>query len=678
MSDPTDRPRRSGRHSGDGGERSAADFLASWRSGELPAVADDATGPVTDSPRGARQRAEETAEEETAEKEAAAREAPAREAAGRPSTPVPARPTSRSWDPADDEATRRTPRVAPATTEMPAAEPPRPVASSRSAAPSRPAAPTRAGTTGAPVAGASPRSHAAAVLPPAPVLPPDDEPTDWHARVEDDAPGSGPVLYDQELDAASTGPVAERGEADPRDAPAAGHDPVVADLHGDERSDDADLHDGHHAGEHPLDGHHADEHPLDDHRADDHRADDHRADDHRADDDPAAPVAPVWDQTGGLEVIGAEVEEERGGRGRRSKGAGRPPRKRRARRPITIVVSLLVLVGLVGGIVVGGQWLISKVNPTAADYTGQGSGDVQVRVMTGDSLTAIGQTLVEADVIASTGPFVDAASADPAATGIQPGLYGMRLQMSGQAALDLLLDPASRLLSRVTIPEGFTVAQTLQRLAEATQTPLADLQAAAADTTQLGLPAWADGQLEGFLYPLTYDFEPGTTPVQMLQAMVAQFTTVATHIQLEARAAAAGRTPYEVLTVASMVQSETLQDAERVDVAQVIYNRLAAGTPLGIDATLAYGLDKNGNDLTVADLGSDNPYNTRVLPGLPPTAISSPGELSLEAALAPSTGGLLYYVLQDTEGNHFFTSDYQEFLAARDRCAQAGLGCGSG
>jgi UPF0755 protein len=108
----------------------------------------------------------------------------------------------------------------------------------------------------------------------------------------------------------------------------------------------------------------------------------------------------------------------------------------------------------------------------------------------------------------------------------------------------------------------------------------------------------------------------------------------------------------------------------------VIYNRLAQNIPLGIDATLAYGLDKNGNDLTVTDLQTDGPYNTRTRTGLPPTPISAPGETSLQAALAPSTGTLLYYVLESSEGSHFFTDDYAEFEAARQRCAEAGLGCG--
>ncbi|RFU22749.1 endolytic transglycosylase MltG [Geodermatophilus marinus] len=387
---------------------------------------------------------------------------------------------------------------------------------------------------------------------------------------------------------------------------------------------------------------------------------------------------PHWDDdpeaTGGLEVLGADAQD--------TDHRGRPPRGRGgagrggARRPLAIVLSLAVLVALVGGIVVGGRALIGLVNPAAEDYTGQGTGEVQVRVAVGDTLSDIGRSLVDAGVIASVSPFVAAAEANPAATGIQPGVYALREEMSGQAALDLLLDPSSRLFARVTVPEGFTVEQTLQRLAEATERPVEEFRAAAADPAALGVPEWAGGQLEGFLFPATYDFTPDDTPADMLRAMVSAFTDTAARIQLEERAAAAGRSPLEVVIVASMVQSETRLDEERPDVAQVIYNRLEQGIPLGIDAALAYGLGKNGNELTVTDLETDSPYNTRTRAGLPPTPISSPGEASLEAALAPSTGDLLYYVLESQDGNHFFTSSYEEFLAARQRCAEAGLGCG--
>ncbi|SFL16518.1 endolytic transglycosylase MltG [Geodermatophilus ruber] len=387
------------------------------------------------------------------------------------------------------------------------------------------------------------------------------------------------------------------------------------------------------------------------------------------------------DSTGGLEVLGTPGTEELPRSRRRARhgdggGAGDPAAGRRRRSPIAVVVSLVVLAGLVAGIVFGGKALLTLVNPPSEDFAGQGSGSVEVRIAVGDTLSDIARALTDAGVIASVGPFVDAAEVEPAAMGIQPGVYAMREQMSGQAALDLLLDPATRLFSRVTIPEGFTVQAVLDRLAEATETPVEELQAAAADPAALGLPAYAGGQLEGYLFPATYDFTPDTTPVDMLRTMVGKFTETAARMQLEQRAAASGRTVEDIVTVASMVQSETRLDEERTTVAQVIYNRLDRGIALGIDATLAFGLGKNGNELTVTDLQTDGPYNSRTRPGLPPTPISSPGEASLQAALNPTAGDLLYYVLESPDGRHFFTADYAEFQAARERCAAAGLGCG--
>ncbi|MGR6963754.1 endolytic transglycosylase MltG [Geodermatophilus sp. URMC 61] len=409
----------------------------------------------------------------------------------------------------------------------------------------------------------------------------------------------------------------------------------------------------------------------------------HSADPHQWDD---------ADSLGGLDVLGASGSHDvrRRRRGRRAEpeyhadeygdeplGGGRgSSRPRRRRSPLGVVLSLLVLAGLVAGIFYGGRALIGLVNPASEDFPGEGTGSVEVRVSSGDTLSDIARTLEAEGVIASPGPFVDAAETEPAATGIQPGVYALRSQMSGAAALDLLLDPASRMISRVTIPEGFTMRAVLDRLAETTGRPVAEFEAAVVDPAALGLPAYAGGQLEGYLFPATYEFEPDDTPVDMLRQMVGQFTATAERLQLEQRAAAVGRTPAEIVTVASMVQSETRLDEERADVAQVVYNRLGQGIPLGIDAALAYGLGKNGNDLTITDLQTDSPYNTRTRAGLPPTPISSPGEASLEAALAPSAGDLLYYVLENADGGHFFTADYAEFQAARARCAAAGLGCG--
>lgn len=349
-------------------------------------------------------------------------------------------------------------------------------------------------------------------------------------------------------------------------------------------------------------------------------------------------------------------------------------RRRRRRRFFSVVLAMVVIAALVVGVFVGGRALLAVLGDVP-DYTGTGTGAITVRVNDGDTASDIATTLVAADVVKSERAFRDAANNEPQSRSIQPGLYQLRGQMQATQALAVLLDPTARLVNAVTIPEGYTVAQILAALAEKTGLPLAEFQAAAADTTHLGLPSWATS-LEGFLYPSTYDFDPEATPTKMLQTMVAQFTQATVDLQIDQAAAGLGRTPEEIVIIASMIQSESRIDAERPMIAQVIYNRLALGIPLGIDATSAYELAKPGSELTVTELATPSPYNTRITMGLPPTAISNPGLASLQAALTPTPGPWLYYVLVDAAGNHFFTDDAAAFEVAKAQCQAAGLGCG--
>jgi UPF0755 protein len=393
-----------------------------------------------------------------------------------------------------------------------------------------------------------------------------------------------------------------------------------------------------------------------------------------------------WDDpTGGLEVIGAHVDDGAGRRRRRGRddehefyadevhddlhevdlhdevldaphddegSAGglhdddiplqpydrRSARARRRRRPLQLLISLIVLGGLVAGIVIGGQKLLGVLNPSSQDYTGQGTSSIEIRVQDGDTLSDIARTLVDAGVIASVGPFVDAAEAHPDAMGIQPGVYQMRLQMSGQAALDLLLAPDSRLVSRVTLREGLTVPATLAELAEATGTPLPELEAAAADTAALGVPAWARGNVEGLLFPATYDFEPDTAPVDMLRAMVTRATQALDQLNIPAEQR------LQMLTEASLVQAEAASPEDMARVATVLNNRIAAGMPLQLDSTVNYATGKGGVTTTAEDRANPSPYNTYAHPGLPPGPIGNPGEDAMRAVLTPAPGDWLFFV----------------------------------
>jgi UPF0755 protein len=354
----------------------------------------------------------------------------------------------------------------------------------------------------------------------------------------------------------------------------------------------------------------------------------------------------------------------------------RPGRPRRRRgRLLAILFVLLLALALVAGAVLAGERVLDKLRGSeAADFDGQGSGEVVVQIEPGDTAGNVADTLLEKGVVASRKAFFDVAASDPRATKLQPGFYQLRLKMSAAAAFELLLDPASRLVGRVTIPEGRNVEQTLEILAKETEIPLADFQAAAKDPSSLGLPPYAKNGLEGFLFPATYEIEPGATAPQVLTMMIDRFEQAAETVGLEEGAQRLGLTPYEVVIVASLIEREVKFDDEYGKVARVVYNRLDRGIPLGIDAAIAFGVGKNaGEPLTRSDLAKDTPYENRRKTGLPPTPIASPGEATLAGAMNPVDGDILYYVLATMEGRSFFTADYKEFLRQKEKSIAEGI-----
>jgi UPF0755 protein len=355
----------------------------------------------------------------------------------------------------------------------------------------------------------------------------------------------------------------------------------------------------------------------------------------------------------------------------------RPHRRKRSggKKVAAVLFLLLLIVALVAGVVLaGGKVLDRLAGPDAADFEGEGSGEAVVQIEPGDTAGDVADTLLEKGVVASRAAFFNVAAADPRATSLQPGFYSLRLKMSAAAAFELLLDPAARLVGRVTVPEGRNVEQTLQILAENSDIPLADYQAAAQDPAALGLPDYAQGQLEGFLFPATYEIEPGATAPGVLTMMVDRFKQAAETVGLEEGAERLGLTPYDVVIVASLIEREVKFDDEYGKVARVVYNRLDQGIPLGIDAAIAFGVGKNaGEPLTRSDLAKDTPYENRRQTGLPPTPIASPGEATLQGALEPVDSDILYYVLATEEGRSFFTNDYNEFLRQRDKSRAEGI-----
>jgi UPF0755 protein len=233
---------------------------------------------------------------------------------------------------------------------------------------------------------------------------------------------------------------------------------------------------------------------------------------------------------------------------------------------------------------------------------------------------------------------------------------------------------------RFTVPEGFTVRQTLDRLADATKGlgfDRATLQQLV-DGGQIRSAYQPAGSTssEGIFFPDTYEVERDATPQQVLELMVSQLDTTMGDLQVESAQQTFHLTPYEILITASLIEEETKVPEERAMVARVIYNRLKQGIPLGIDATSRYEAEITRGDRSKVDFTSTSPYNTRKVKGLPPTPIASPGKASIEAALHPADGPWTYYVLKDAQGHHTFTDSPSEFAAAKRRCHDAGLGCG--
>jgi UPF0755 protein len=336
------------------------------------------------------------------------------------------------------------------------------------------------------------------------------------------------------------------------------------------------------------------------------------------------------------------------------------------------VLALVVVVALLALVVYGGKKAYDSVLGVA-DYSGSGTGQVVVQIQPGDSAGDIGATLLAKEVVKSVRAFTRAAGDDSRSRGLQPGYYMLRLHMSAKSALALLLDPKSRVRGRVTLPEGIPLSTVIARLVKYTELPRADIIAALENPAVLGLPGFAGRHVEGFLFPATYDVEPGTGAVEALQMMTEKFAEVAAGLDLESRARDLGLSPYEVVIIASIIEQETPLDADRPKVARVILNRLKAHMPLQLDSTVNSVRTERKARLSLEDLRVESPYNTYQHQGLPPTPIDSPGERALEAALAPAQGDWLYFITIDKQGHSLFTSDYQEFLRAKAKAKRDGV-----
>lgn len=332
---------------------------------------------------------------------------------------------------------------------------------------------------------------------------------------------------------------------------------------------------------------------------------------------------------------------------------------------VFLVVLLVLGLGAAGS--------LALVGSLTSGSDGEGE-PVAFDVAEGASVSSLAPRLAEAGVIRSATAFRLVARFDDRASQIKPGSYELRTGMSPGEVLEILsVGPPPPETFRVLIREGLTVPQTLEAIASAEGSPFTveELRAALASVP---LPEWVPvGGLpeeaepfEGLLFPNTYEFLLEVTAEQVLGRLVAQTEQVIGQVAI-----AEGRTAYEILTMASLIEREARLRAEQPRIASVIENRLEIGMRLEIDATVLYALGEHKDRVLYADLEVESPWNTYRNLGLPPTPISGSGEAAIQAAASPADEDFLFYVVIDpATGEHGFSRTLDEHNRLRNEARQ--------
>lgn len=326
----------------------------------------------------------------------------------------------------------------------------------------------------------------------------------------------------------------------------------------------------------------------------------------------------------------------------------------RVRRVAAGVVFALVALSALG---VAGWWWLAADRRYPARPT-------QVVVDQGLTMQQIGELLARQGVVSSATGFKLAVRLRQPAPVIQSARYDIPAHVSIEEALDRLVRGGHAIETRVVIPEGYTAQQVGQRLQDAGLTTLADFMTVVHHTELRFGDARTRG-LEGYLFPDTYLVPKGARASEIATQMTDQFRRRLPK-DAESSARRLHRAIPDVITIASLVEREAKVDDERPLIAAVIYNRLARGMLLQIDATIEYALPHHKAVLSFGDLALDSPYNTYRYPGLPPTPIANPGARAIWAAFHPATVGYLYYVYKGG-GRHQFSDTIEQQKAAEKR-----------
>ena len=349
---------------------------------------------------------------------------------------------------------------------------------------------------------------------------------------------------------------------------------------------------------------------------------------------------------------------------------------------VLIVVSVfLALVLIAGG---GSLWYLRQVNPVGDPTTA-----VNFTVAANDTLNNVSSRLEKEKIITSARVFRWYVGRKGGIT-FYPGYFLLKPHDHMGNIMAVLNTPPEQTFTNVTFPEGFTLEQMAARLAE--KVPRLDaanfLQQSVSGVVTSAFAPSGSTNLEGLLFPDTYQISGDDSATRVLQRMAGLMERVGRQEGIPKSEAQLGYSPYEVLTVASMIEREAKVDADRPKIARVIYNRLKRKMLLQIDATLRY---KQDAALSISDLQKlDFPYNTYLYKGLPPTPIAQPGRASIRAALNPSPNpsagdpicvGLksnekceyLYYVIADKEGGHVFAETFAQHEANIAKAKLAGV-----
>jgi UPF0755 protein len=344
----------------------------------------------------------------------------------------------------------------------------------------------------------------------------------------------------------------------------------------------------------------------------------------------------------------------------------RPHRNRSRLTWVLYAVSMLVLAAL---ITVGcvGLWYTRQVNPP-----GDPGDPVTFTVNARDTLETVSVRLEQKHLVTKAWVFRYYVN-HHGGLQLTPGYYQLRPKDHMGNIMRVLRTPPSQTFTKVTFPEGFTIAKMGARLEQRVPRLSASDFGVAATLGTVRSTLLPDGQnsLEGLLFPDTYQVSNDETATQLVQRMVALTERVAGQEDLVAKAYKLGLNSYQALIVASLIEREAKVPEDRAKIARVIYNRLALGMPLQIDAAVRYQQDPKAafSDLVAID----TPYNTYLHTGLPPTPIANPGRASIQAALNPAANPslgdpickdvpaksqcmYLYYVVSDADGHHVFAA----------------------